>query len=142
MTTRTRRTEITYIKHRRNNKNVGCPFCRFEVNDNQVVHEGKEFWIVKNIFPYDLWENLEVLDHLMIVPKRHVDSLHHFTPTELEEYTMTLAKYDKQGYSTYGRTSKNVAKTIAHQHTHLLKLGDRPAKALFFLRKPYILWRW
>ena len=136
---RSRKTEMAYMKYRIENRGKDCVFCEFnDANASQVIRTTSHFWIVKNIFPYKTWDMLPVKHHLMIVPKRHVDSLSHFTAPEMKEYTELLVEYDTAGYSAYGRASGNIAKSIAHQHTHLLKLGTRPRRVGFYLLKPYI----
>lgn len=140
MSFRTRKAELSYKKFRKANPVADCNFCAFHADDRQTVREAEYFWIAKNIFAYSLWEGLDVQEHLMVVPKKHRDSLHHFTPAELREYSELVAEYDERGYSTYTRSSLNVSKSVAHQHTHLLKLGQRHTKATFYLQKPYILW--
>lgn len=142
MTFRSREAEIAYKKHRKSNASKGCPFCHFYFGDGEVVRETKHFWIAKNIFGYSIWEGLNVLDHLLITPKEHCDSLHHFTPAELKEYAELVAEYDEAGYSTYTRSFRNISKSIPHQHTHLMKLGRRHAKVSIYLQKPYVLWHW
>jgi len=140
MTFRSRANEVAYSKYRQANPHKGCPFCAFSQNDGQTVSETSKFWVARNIFPYSIWEGLPVIEHLMITPKRHVDSLHHFTPAESKEYMTLLGDYDKLGYSVYTRASSNVSKSVAHQHTHLLKLGTKVAKVSLYLKRPYMLW--
>lgn len=140
MTTRRRSVEKAYEKHRANTKPRACNFCAFHTDDGQVTREAKHFWIVKNIFGYDIWDSLDVHEHLMIVPKKHKDSLAHFSPAELKEYSELLAEYESDGYSIYSRAPQNKAKTIPHQHTHFLKLGSQTKTMYLFLRKPYLLW--
>lgn len=140
MTTRRRRTEKAYEHHRKSTKPSTCNFCRFHIGDGEVVREAKHFWIVENIFGYDLWDGLDVNEHLMVVPKAHKDSIAHFSPIELKEYAILLAEYEKDGYSIYARAPQNKSKTIPHQHTHFMRLGSSSKNMYLFLRKPYLLW--
>ena len=96
--------------------------------------------IIKNIFPYDVWDGYEVSDHLMIVPKQHTETIGDFSKEELQEYVNILAKYEKMGYSIYARAPQNKRKTVPHEHTHLIMLNyDKPVKWLFNV-KSKILW--
>lgn len=142
MTFRSRKNELSYKKLRKlrlNDDNV-CPFCALKNGDGQVVHEYPQFFVAKNNFPYDLWEGLPVDDHLMIIPKRHISSLHQLTSQERKAYMDIVARYDSEGYSVYTRTESNVSKSVTHLHTHLLKLGNKHATFTLYLSKPYILW--
>ena len=109
----------------------GCPFCEIDQNLNEIIEENTTMRVLTNAFKYELWDNCIVLDHLMVVPKRHTDSLGGFNFDESMDYIELLEKYDRLGYSVYGRASTNKQKSVAHQHTHLFKLdtetpiGDR-----------------
>lgn len=140
MTFRPRRVEKSYKKFQRSNKPSGCVFCAFTPSHEQILRETDNFWISTNIFPYSIWENLTVQEHLMIVPKKHVESIGQFTAKQMKEYVDLVAEYDIDGYSTYTRSSSNVSKSVAHQHTHLLKLGDKRARVSLYIEKPYFLW--
>ena len=69
----------------------------------------------------------------MLVPKRHVDSIGKLSSDELETYGTLLAQYEEAGYSVYGRAASNTAKSVAHQHTHLIKVSNRRVGTLVFL---------
>ena len=90
--------------------------------------------IIKNIFPYDIWDDQGVLDHLMVIPKRHIESIGDFNEKELMEYSKIAGQYDKSGYSIYARSFSNSIKSIPHQHTHFIKLDGKHIKALFLLK--------
>lgn len=124
-----------YTKQRRND----CDFCDFTSGSSQVVKEYKDFWIVTNMFAYDIWDGLDVVDHLMVIPKRHVDSLGHFSPAESKEFLTLLSQYEAEGYSVYARSAQNISKSVTHQHTHLIKLGTKKARALVYVHKPHVL---
>lgn len=140
MATRNRKNEKIYIAHRRNKTSDGCDFCKFRIGDDQVVAEHEYFWIVKNIFGYDLWDSLDVHEHLMIVPKEHIESIALLGADASREFMSVLADYEAKGYAFYGRPMKSVSKSVPHQHTHLLKLGSKRKKFFVFLQKPYLLW--
>lgn len=110
-----------------------CEFCVLKPGDGQVLKDSGTFWLVTNIFPYTIWDNFYVDEHLMLVPKRHIDSIGRFTDEELQTYGKLLAQYEDNGYSVYGRAASNTAKSVAHQHTHLIKVSNRRVKTLIFL---------
>lgn len=126
-----------YRKQRKSLAPGECQFCGFATNKSSVVEERDNFWIVHNIFPYHVWDGAKIDDHLMIVPKRHIDSIGHFNPKERAEYMNLLAEYESTGYSVYARAPQSIIKSIAHQHTHLIKVGKH-IKAQVFVHKPRI----
>ena len=139
MATRKKSNEKKYIEYRKNKK-AGCDFCGFGSEPAKVLNEYDNFWIVENIFGYDLWDSMTVVEHLMIVPKKHTESIGNLGAEVLAEYGQIIADYDKLGYSFYARAAGNKSKSIPHQHTHLLKFDGKRKKFYMFLKKPYILW--
>lgn len=119
--------------------NTDCAFCAFQNSTEQVVSTHDNFWIVKNKYPYDLWDQCGVLDHLMVVPKRHTDTLAHLNTEEQLEYIMLVASYETQGYSVYSRAPGNAIKSVFHLHTHLIKLDNKPKKLVVFSKRPSLL---
>ena len=115
-----------------------CEFCNIANTPNQVVASTDSFYVIKNLFPYSLWDNQSVADHLMIIPKRHVDSLAAFSPQEASEFLKLLSEYESQGYNVYARAPGSKIKTVVHQHTHLIKPKGKMRKFIIFARKPYI----
>lgn len=140
MATRKKVTEKSYKVYRNNKHPHVCDFCDFTVDSVQVEQEYEYFWLVRNMFSYDLWDNLDVLDHLMVVPKDHIESIGLLPQEALLEYAQIIAKFESDDYSLYARSMKNVSKTIPHQHTHLLKLGKEHKKVSVFIKKPYFFW--
>lgn len=142
MPNKTHKGEMHYRAVKKTRKaNTGCGFCGFdsEGKKGEVVSSHKYFWLVNNIFSYDIWDDQGVIDHLMLVPKRHVDSLGDMNDEELLEYSKILGAYDKLGYSIYARSSGNVIKSVLHQHTHLLKLDGKEISFMLYNKKPYLL---
>ena len=84
--------------------------------------------VIRNRFPYTLWDGSPVVDHLMIVPKRHIEAAGNFTYEEQQEWSSYALQYEADNYSVYARSAGNGAKSIVHQHTHLIKVGARPKK--------------
>lgn len=133
--------ERTYKKYRQNKDPKVCDFCKLETSTHDhIVKAFEHFWIVENMFKYDTWDSLDVIRHLMIIPKLHTESLIHLPANALEEYTKILTEYDAAGYSLYLRAMTNKSKTIPHLHAHLLLLGGRRNNFHVFVRKPYFLW--
>ena len=93
------------------------------------------FWVTRNIFPYTVWDSYFVDEHLMLIPKRHVDSIGKLSDHELMVFGKVLGRYEDAGYSVYGRAATNGSKSVAHQHTHLIKVSSRRIKALVFLER-------
>ncbi len=117
-----------------------CEFCAFTNKDQNFIEESNLFWVVKNIMPYDVWDTAGVKSHLMIVPKRHVDSIFHFNDKEKVEFISLLGQYEAKGYSVYARAPNNSLKSVVHQHIHLIAIDNKLKKFLFFIHKPRILW--
>lgn len=135
--TRSRREEHKYKKHLSEVDKSVCAFCAIRDHDSQWVAETKYFKVIKNIFPYSLWDSQNVVDHLMVTPKNHTDSLSAMKPAQKVEYVDLIEKYELKGYNIYARAPASIIKSIKHQHTHLIKTSGRPKGFLFFLRKPY-----
>jgi hypothetical protein len=136
---RTGKTQRAYLKYLKTNPpSDKCPLCSFDDHPEQIVKKYKLFKVVTNIFGYDMWDNLGVVDHLMIVPNRHVIGVGEFDAAEREEHFSTVSEYEKQGYSMYQRAPTNVGKSIPHQHSHLLKLDDKPKNVVLYVRSPHL----
>lgn len=86
-----------------------------------------------------MWDGHETTAHELLVPKRHVTGINAFTPEERQELMGLLCKADKEGYSFYGRHDGSKTKTVLHQHTHLIKISEKPINHMLYLRKPHIL---
>jgi diadenosine tetraphosphate (Ap4A) HIT family hydrolase len=130
---------FSYNRYRKKSKVVGCEFCKIGQGSQQLVAQHKYFNVIKNIFPYSLWDNQKVADHLMIVPKKHTDTLADLTAAEASEYVKLLAEYEKNHYNVYARAPSSSIKTISHQHTHLIKPQGGARKFVFLLRKPFYI---
>jgi len=139
---RKRSTELRYNTHRKRNSHSDdvCDFCNFTVELKQIVAETKHFWISDNIFPYDLWDDHEVAEHLIVVPKQHTESIQTFGTEQKTEFVDILGAYETDGYSIYARAPSNKSKTVPHQHTHLIKLQGTAKRIRIHTVKPYFLW--
>ncbi len=129
----------TKKRHYTKEKATECDFCTLLKHPTaQVVAVYEHCSVIKNNFPYDMWDHYGVNDHLMVVPKRHVVSLGDLTPEEQLDCLKAITKYEADGYSIYARAPSNKGKSITHQHTHLIKTDDKRKKFILYLAQPYL----
>lgn len=129
-----------YARLNKSDKQRGdCSFCTDETLSGRVIEEYKTMHLIPNRTHYDMFEGLRVHDHLMIIPKRHLESIDDFTEEEKIEMMSIAGKYERQGYSVYARGVGSINRSVKHQHTHLLKLRNIRAKFVFYMRRPYFL---
>lgn len=107
----------------------------------RILRETEHAVIVKNRTLYDYWEMQKVTDHLMVIPKRHVASLAELTSEERLDVMNLCAEYEAQSYNIYARGVKSNRRSMAHQHTHLIKIDDKETKFYLAIRKPYFLFK-
>lgn len=138
MATRTRKQTVRYRKHLRKNGPEHCEFCLIDAGYSQFIAETKSFKIITNIFPYSHWDLQKVSEHLLIVPKKHTDTLSDLTAPEAIEYVDLLGSYERRGYNVYSRAPQSGIKTVIHQHTHLIKGEGRQQRLLVYLKRPYL----
>lgn len=130
-----RKTRKTY-EHQKNKP--GCPFCD-TARREKILYEDEHVFIVHNLTKYDVWELHDVQEHLLVVPKRHVESFAEMTAPEQLAVMKQIAEYEQHGYSTYARGVGFARRSVAHQHTHLIKADNKDPKFSLFIKKPYIL---
>lgn len=133
---RSRKEEKQYRQHRKKHVQKVCPFC--DINPDEIVRTTKYFYVLRNIFPYSLWDGQEVSDHLMVVPKRHTDKLGGTTPEEAVAFLKIIDSYEAKGYNLYARSPSSSIKSVVHQHTHLMKPKGKQKRFLLMVRKPFI----
>jgi diadenosine tetraphosphate (Ap4A) HIT family hydrolase len=139
MSTRTRKETKKYLQHRNNLKTTpGCAFCKIEEGHPEFIRETASFRVIVNLFSYSVWDDQDVADHLMIVPKKHIVTLSHLNPEESQEFVKLMSSYESKGYNVWARAPKNIRKSVVHQHTHLIKPGEKVTKILFYTAKPYL----
>ncbi|MBM3209984.1 hypothetical protein FJZ39_01410 [Candidatus Saccharibacteria bacterium] len=138
---RTRKHQKIYQNYLREHPQTNaCSFCTLATDSrNKIIKETKHCFVIKNRFAYNTWDDCAVNEHLMITPKRHIVSLHELTSDEKDEYFSLVCEYEANGYSLYARAASNITKSIAHQHTHFIKLAPTRHKFLFYLRSPHLL---
>lgn len=111
-----------YVKYRRSlmSKSTSCPLC-LDVSKREVVQKYSKFSVIKNDFPYQLYESARVKSHLMVVPHRHVPDFAYLTKIEAAEYMVILQEYSALGYNSMTRAEANIRRSIPdHLHTHLI----------------------
>ena len=133
-----RKTRITYRKHNANDvKLQECNFCRDQ--GDSIIKENDTMYVIPNRVSYDVFESMRVLDHLMVIPKKHHETIATFSDEEKIDAMRLMGKYEAQGYSVYGRGMGSVSRSVKHQHTHLLKLDNKPSSLVIYARKPYFM---
>lgn len=60
-----------------------------------------------------------VIDHLMIIPKRHIGKLADFSDEAKLEYIALLEGYEAKGYNIYTRSPLSTTRSVYHYHTPL-----------------------
>lgn len=136
-----RKSKNTYEELNKADKQAtGCrfPFCNKE-NLQPIIDENETMAVTPNRVKYDLFEGRRVIDHLMIIPKRHVETLSEFTARELQDFGELAGKYEAQGYNIYARAVGSVNRSVKHQHTHLIKCDDQRHKLFIASDKPYFV---
>jgi diadenosine tetraphosphate (Ap4A) HIT family hydrolase len=136
---RSRKEQLSYKKWKKDGLK-SCLFCSIDKNDDQLIKETANFRVFRNNFPFSLWDTRGVIEHIMLVPKRHVNGISKLNSDESAEFIKIIKSYDRLGFNVYSRTADSSAKSIEHQHTHLIKLDNKSKKLIFFLRKPLIRW--
>ncbi len=138
LATRNRKQIKKYKKYSKDLPVGSCQFCEIDQKDSQFVTETKSFKIIRNIFPYNYWDLHRVEDHLMIVPKKHTDTLNDLNAQEAVEYVNVIGSYESRGYNVYSRAPLAGMKTVVHQHTHLIKLAGRPKRLLIYTKNKFL----
>lgn len=132
LSTRTQKNIKRYKKHKQTISDTSCIFCLSKKGDESYVSSTKSFKILRNIFPYSTWDLQNVTDHLMIIPKKHTDTLNNLTTHEAIEYVNLLGSYESRGYNVYARSPGSGMKTVVHQHTHLIKTEGTVKRLLIY----------
>jgi diadenosine tetraphosphate (Ap4A) HIT family hydrolase len=116
---------------------IFCSFCE-GITPDQFIRETEHSTLIKNRLPYDLWEHHKVLEHLLVVPKRHVHTLGELSSEELLDLMSICSEQETKGFSVYARASDSPRRSVHHQHTHLIKIDSRVANGGVYLKKPYL----
>lgn len=134
-----RKTKITYKKHNAVDRiQSECTFCRGETQ-GKVVYENNTMFVIPNRVSYDMFEGRKVTDHVMVIPKMHHENFNAFNDQEKIDAMTIIADYESRGYNVYARGVDSPSRSVKHQHTHLIKLVDKPSNLVIFARRPYLL---
>jgi hypothetical protein len=115
-----------------------CSFCSEQLQDEAVL-DNDTMYVVPNRVKYDMFEGMKVTDHLMVIPKAHHETIQTFSDAEKLDAMNIISDYEASGYNIYARAVDSVSRSKKHQHTHLIKLDDKPSKVVIFSKKPYVL---
>ncbi len=121
----------------RGDKSQTCAFCEISEGHPQFVRQTKHLKVIRNRTPYSLWDEQEVLDHLMIVPIEHTPKIGDLRGEAAQEFIDLMSEYEAEGYCMYARALNSTVRSVAHQHTHLMKLNGKQRRFLLMLRKPW-----
>lgn len=121
-------------------KDAGCPFCPPLVHE-RLITEHEHFVIIENGIKYDQWEGHEVTEHLLLIPRVHIDKIGELSMHASAEMVKIISDYEAEGYNIYARGFKSQRRSVAHQHTHLIKISGKRARIMLFIEKPYLLFR-
>jgi diadenosine tetraphosphate (Ap4A) HIT family hydrolase len=134
-----RKTIHTYRGHnKKDTEKVSCTFCD-EVAGPRITSQNDTMFVLPNRVSYDMFEGRRVTDHLMVIPKRHVEAIADFSDQEKIDQMTIIGDYEAKGYNVYMRGVGTISRSVKHQHTHLIKLVDKKSRAVVFVQKPYIL---
>lgn len=124
--------------YKQRQKSESCPFCKPETLKN-AIFENDYAYIVPNLTRYDAWELHDVSEHLLLIPKRHIEALGELTPKERSGLIDIIAEHESKGYNIYARGVGFIKRSVSHQHTHLIKVNNKKPRAALFIQKPYLL---
>ena len=132
---RSENNQLRYDNHFREKKLSGdesCDLCKvadqhplpLKIGGQTLEIAQKHIALIENSFPYTVYDGQEVIDHKMIVPKKHYAELKDFPPDVYSEYMGSLALIMQEFDQTFTRSPSNNGSSIkAHSHTHALKFG-------------------
>lgn len=130
-----------YLNYRKQIDLAVCPFC-VPQKKSEIIEKGTHCFVIKNKYPYDLWEMRVVRDHLMIVPRRHVKEITSFNKKERAEIISLIAAYQAKDYNVYMRAVTSPQLTVPdHQHTHLIRTHRKKSFFTLLVTKPYFLFK-
>lgn len=115
-----------------------CTFCRQETRA-KILDENDSMYVVANRVSYDVFEGKGVIAHVLMVPKRHVESISELTEKEKIDAMNLIGKYESDGYSIYARAVDSTTRSVKHQHTHFIKQEPHQARLMLYMKRPYTL---
>jgi len=100
-----------------------CPFCSIPVAD--IVVQTVNLVCIRDRYPV-------VPNHFLIIPRRHVESIFDFSPSEWAECHMLINRLktlvsDADGFNIGTNIGEAGGQTVPHAHIHVIprKLGDQ-----------------
>lgn len=114
-----------------------CIFCDIDQSkiENTIIEKTKYFYILPTLGSL-------VDGYVLIVTKRHINSMSELNDNELEEYKTIIAKYQNLFKKIYNKTpivfehgtpnqnSKMKANSVTHAHTHIVNINFKNEKEL------------
>lgn len=114
-----------------------CIFCDIDQSkiENTIIEETDYFYILPTLGSL-------VDGYVLIVTKRHINSMSELNDNELEEYKTIIEKYQKLFNKIYNKTpivfehgtpnqnSKMKANSVTHAHTHIVNINFKNEKEL------------
>lgn len=138
--TRTHKVQAEYRRRLDSSSDGECAFCLITSKQPEgVVEAGELMLVIRNEYGYAVWDGCGVKEHLMVIPREHRATLAGFNEAELKEWQDLLSKYESLGYSLYTRSPDNPTKSVAHHHTHFIKLNKKRRSWLLYVRQPHIM---
>lgn len=130
---------MIYAEEMRTRNPDVCNFCDF--TSQRILGNLATHWVIDNLYPYELYDDMVVEDHLLIVPKRHIVGISEFTDEERADFLDTVTEYEDEGYTLFARAPQNKAKSVTHQHSHLIKpdMSREPIQSLIYNRAPHVV---
>lgn len=132
-----RSTKRENLYHKYKKTEVGCYFC--EPEPHVVILKTKNFYVSKNNFPYDFWDGQKIVNHLLVVSKKHFSTLETSDDSLILEYGRLVNEYSNRGFDIYMRTPNSPSRSQPHFHTHLIKTNGKKIKSLKYKTEPYLL---
>jgi hypothetical protein len=134
-----RKTKTEYSKHNKaDQRHDACNFCHADTRE-KILYQNSTMYVIENRVSYDIFEDRRVTEHLMVIPKKHHDTIQTFSIEEKCDAMDVMGMYESKGYSVYARGQGSSTRSVKHQHTHLIKLVDKPSRLIIYARKPYVL---
>lgn len=114
-----------------------CIFCDIDQSkiENTIIEETDYFYILPTLGSL-------VDGYVLIVTKRHINSMSELNDNELEEYKTIITKYQKLFNKVYNKTpivfehgtpnqnSKMKANSVTHAHTHIVNINFKNEKEI------------
>jgi len=95
-----------------------CPFCSKGIKDQEIIKEGDCFYVIYNKFPYKLYRGKEIKQHLLLIPKDHVEDTKELS---IEKHVSLIEEWKKmKPDETIYRKKGDEEKSIPHAHIHLI----------------------